>query len=66
MELICAEGLINFGIIDELTAVFNKMEYPNKVGSFEKTNGLLQIKILGFLNIFRLFKHVLIYFQRFL
>ena len=43
MELICAEGLINFGIIDELIAVFNKMEYPNKVGSFKKTNGVLQI-----------------------
>ena len=31
MELICADGLIDGGIIDELAAIFNKMEYPDKV-----------------------------------
>jgi len=31
MQFICTEGLIDFGIIDELTAVFNQMEYPDKV-----------------------------------
>ncbi len=32
MEQTCAKGLIDCGIIDELTAVFNTMEYPIKVG----------------------------------